>query len=147
MAFTRKAGKTKLVWFPVTPSTVILKGAVVSLSSGKLIPATNSVANKLIVGVWAGKTIAATDSDYASDRLGPVEVPVEKFVQWEADVTDGTLAATSVGAYFDLGSADTGVGVDQGNEAIDAVYCTKFISATKGWFVLSCGPEGVGTST
>jgi hypothetical protein len=82
--FVRAKGKTKKMWYSVTPSTVILKGALVTLSSGKLICATNTMTNKEIIGVWAGPTIAATDADYALDRLGPVEVPVEKNVTWTA---------------------------------------------------------------
>jgi hypothetical protein len=146
MAFVRKQGKTKILWLPVTPSTVILKGALVTLSSGKLICATNTMTNKEIVGVWAAPTIAASDANYALDRLGPVEVPVEKNVIWKAPVNVGTLVATSVGLYFDLDTADTGIGVDQSATALDICFCTKYISATEGEFILNIGPESAGTS-
>lgn len=144
MAFTRKRGKTKLMWLPITTSTVIKKGSLVAFSSGKLIAATNTEKCHNIVGVFTGPTVASTDANYASDRLVPIEVPVEKNVEWEADVTDGTLAATSVGLYFDLATADDGSGVDQGASAENVAFCTKYISATKGYFILNIGAEGVG---
>lgn len=144
MAFVRKQGKTKFMMLPVTPSTVIKNGSLVSFSSGKLIAATNTEKCHNIVGVYSGPTIASTDSDYASDRLVAVRVPVEKNVIWTADVTDGTLVATSVGNYFDLATADDGSGVDQSASAENVAFCTKFISATKGEFILNIGPEGVG---
>jgi hypothetical protein len=143
MAFTRKRGKTKLMWLPMTPSTVATSGALVEATSGKLTVATNTTKCHNTIGVIR-KTIAATDADYASDRLVPVEVPVEKYVEWEAPVSVGTLAATSVGAYFDTGTDDLGTSVDQSASAENVVFCTKFISATLGWFILNIGPESVG---
>lgn len=143
MAFTRKRGKTKLMWLPVTPSTAFTEGGLVSFSSGKLIKATNTEKCHNIVGVIR-KTIASTDADYASDRLVPVEVPVEKNVEWSAPVQVGTLVATSVGLYFDLSTDDLGNGVDQSASAENVAFCTKFVSATEGWFILNIGAEGVG---
>lgn len=143
MAFIRKRGKTKLMWLPITPSVAFTEGGLVEFSSGKLIKATNTAKCHNMVGV-IHKTIASTDSDYASDRAVPVEVPVEKYVEWEASVTDGALVATSVGLYFDLSTDDLGLGVDQGASAENVAFCTKFISATKGLFILNIGPESVG---
>lgn len=144
MAFTRKKGKTKLMWLPMTASTVAVDGSLVELTSGQLTIATNTSKAHNIVGVIR-KTIVSTDADYATaGRLVPVEVPVEKYVEWEAPVAVGTLAATSVGAYFDLGTDDLGASVDQSASAENIVFCTKYLSATKGWFILNVGPESVG---
>ena len=145
--FIRAKGKTKKIWFSMTPSQILSKGALVEASSGKLIPATNTAKAHNIIGVYAGPAITATDSDYTTDRLVPVEVPVEKWVTWTGDVTVGTLATTSVGAYFDLTTADTGDAVDQSSSTEDVVFCVKFITASKGEFVLNIGPESVGDVT
>lgn len=130
------------MWLPVTPSTAIGAGALVAWSSGKLIAATNTTPSYSIAGVLR-KAIAATDSDYASERLVAVEVPVEKNVVWEADVLDGTLVATSRGLYFDLNTADTGLGIDQGASTYDIALCVKYISSSLGWFILNIGADGI----
>lgn len=130
MAFKRKRGATKIMWLPVTVSTAFTKGALVTFSSGYLIPAT-SVTTKH-VGVIQ-KTIAATDADYATARKVPVEVPIEKYVEWEADVTSG-LVATDVGLYVDLTDSLT---VDRSASTVDALMCTGVISSTKGLFVIT----------
>lgn len=142
MAFIRKSGKTKIMWLPVGASAgAVTEGALMSWSSGVLIPATNTVAGNTIAGVIR-KAITTADSDYAVARLVPVEVPVEKNVVWEAPVAVGTLATSSVGDYFDLTTADDGTGVDQSASTYDIVQCVKYISASKGWFILNIGCDG-----
>jgi hypothetical protein len=138
--FTRVKGKTKFMYFPSTTSQAIAKGSLVSLSSGCLIPATNSVAPELIVGVIRHAITSASD-EYTTSLPVEVEVPVEKMVVWNAPVAVGTLAATSVGTYMDLTTADDGSGVDQSAGTYDVVYCTKYISASEGEFVLNIGPD------
>jgi len=142
MAFIKKQGKTKFMYFPVTVSTAFAKGALVGFSSGQLVPANNTMAPSAIVGVIR-HAIAATDADYAVAREVEVEVPVEKNVVWEAPVAVGTLATTSVGAFFDLTTADDGSGVDQSATTYDVVQCVKFISTTKGQFILNIGADGI----
>lgn len=132
--FKLKRGKTKFVWLPVTASTAISAGALVAFSSGYLIAATSSTAPESIVGVLR-HTIAATDADYAVARLVEVEVPVELFTEWEADVTSGLVAA-DVGLYQDLTDAST---VNRAASTYDVVQCIKVISATKGVFFLNIG--------
>ncbi len=136
--FIRKQGKTKLVWLPVTASTAIAAGALVAFSSGKLIAATSSTAGSVIAGVLR-KAIAATDSDYASERLVAVEVPVEKNVVWEADVTSGLVAA-DIGLYQDLTDSVT---VNRAASTYDVVQCVKVISTTKGLFYLNIGVDAI----
>ncbi len=139
--FVRFQGKTKMMSLPVTPSTAFAAGSLVAFSSGKLVPATNTVDSFSIVGVIR-HTISSTDSDYASDRLVEVEVPVEKNVVWKADVKVGTLVATSVGLYFDLTTADDGSGVDQTASSLDICWCVGYISASQGLFILNIGADG-----
>lgn len=129
MSFIRYKGKTKFVWLPVTPSTAITAGALVTFSSGKLIAATSSTAAVDIAGVIR-HTIASTDSDYASDRLVEVEVPLEKHVVYTADVSSG-LVATDVGLEVDLTDS---LNVNRGATSIKAVKCVGRLSATKGRF-------------
>ena len=141
--FIRKQGKTKVMYFPVAASAgAMAEGSVVALSSGTLILATNTTPSYYCVGVLR-KTVTTADSDYATARLLPVEVPVEKNVVWEADVKVGTLATTSVGLYFDLTTADDGSGVDQSASTFDIAFCTKFLSTTKGEFILNIGSDGI----
>ena len=140
MAFVRRTGKTKVMWYPVAASSgAMAAGSLVALSGGNIVLATNTVDSFYIVGVLE-KAIATTDVDYAVARLVPVEVPVEANVEWVADVTTGTLVASSVGLYFDLSTDDLGEGVDQSASNLDIAFCTKYLSATKGVFILNIGP-------
>ena len=136
MAFIKKQGKSKYMWFPVTPSTAITAGSLVAFSSGKLIAATSTTAGSAIAGVIR-HTIAATDTDYASERLVEVEVPVEKNVVWEFPVTSGLVAADT-GLYVDLTDALT---VNRGAATYDIVQVTQVISSTLGRGVLNIGAD------
>jgi len=134
--FRRKSGKTKTVPLPVTVSTAIAKGALVAWSSGRLIAATSTTACSDIAGVLV-KAIASTDDDYADTRNVLVEVPVEKDVVWEADVTSGLVVA-DVGLYQDLTDSVT---VNRGASTYDIVQCRGVITTTKGLFVLNIGTD------
>lgn len=129
--FIRYKGKTKFVWMPVTPSTAITAGALVTFSSGKLIAATSSTPAVDIAGVIR-HTIASTDTDYASDRLVEVEVPLEKNVVYTADVTSG-LVATDLGLEVDLTDS---LNVNRAATSVKVVKCVGRISATKGRFYI-----------
>jgi len=139
MAFILKKGKTVTRYLPVTPSTVIAANSIVAWSSGKLIAATSSTAPSTHAGV-AVKAIAATDSDYAVDRLIAVKVPSENDVLWEADVTSGLVAA-DIGLYVDLTDAST---INRGASTYDIAQVRKVISTTKGLVVLNLGIGGQG---
>jgi len=131
MSFLVIRGKTKEVQLPVTPSTAITAGTLVTFSSGKLIAATSSTAAVDIAGILKA-TIASTDSDYATDRLVAVLVPIEKHVVYEADVTSG-LVATDVGTEVDLTDGAT---VNRAASSIKAVKVLRIISTTKGHFLV-----------
>jgi len=131
MSFQVVRGKTKEIPLPVTPSTALAAGSLVTLTSGKLVAAVDSTANTAIVGILK-TAITATDDDYAADRLVSVIVPVEKHVVYEADVTSG-LVATDVGVECDLTDAST---VNRGASSVDVAKCVGVISSTKGLFWL-----------
>lgn len=131
MAFIRKEGKSKVAWLPVTPSTALSKNSLVAFTSGKLVAATAGTTAVNLVGALK-RAIVSTDTDYASDRLVPIEVPTDRHSVWEADVTSGLVAA-DVGLEQDLTDAST---VNRGASAIDAVKCIAVISTTKGLFWL-----------
>jgi len=126
MSFRKVKGKTKNIWLPVTPSTVLAARSLVTLTAGKLVAATATTTAPNLAGVLVGE-IKATDADYASDRLVAVEVPVEKNVIYE--FTTAGLAATDIGVDVDLTDAST---VDPSASVIGVVRTTKVLSATRG---------------
>lgn len=129
MSFIHRAGKTKDIPLPVTTSTAFSKDSLVSFSAGLLTAATSSSAAADIIGTII-KAIASTDTDYASARLVSIRVPVEKFVEWEADVTSGLVAA-DIMKEVDLTDAST---VNRAASSIKAVRVKSVISTTKGVF-------------
>jgi hypothetical protein len=126
MAFRKVKGKTKNEWLPVTPSTAIAAGALVTFSSGKLVAAGAATAADDLAGVLV-KAITALDEDYADDRKVAVQVPLQRNVVWE--FTTSGLVATDIGVDVDLTDSVT---VDRSATAIGVVRPTKRLSATKG---------------
>ena len=139
--FIKKRGKTKFMWLPVTVSTTFSEGGLVSWSSGYLIETTNTAAGLSAVGVIR-HAITATDDDYATARAVEVEVPVEKNVEWEADVT-ATLIVADRGLLCDLTDNLT---VNRGASTYDIVQVTRFISTTKADVILNIGIESLGVA-
>jgi len=141
MSVILKSGKTKNIAFPVTVSTEFTKDTLVYVDTtvGTIKPATSSVAGNVIAGVIR-QTIASTDDNYADAREVLIEVPVEKNVIYEIDVT-ASLATTDVFKYLDLTDAGT---VNPAASTYDIAFCTKYLSTTKGEFVLNIGAESLG---
>lgn len=135
MAFKRYRGLTVTRWLPVTVSTTFTAGDIVAWSSGYLIKATTTSAAKTHVGVIK-KTIAATDSDYATARLVPVEIPNDKMVEWR--VTGTTFVVTENGLWGDLATAGTVVNPGTGS-TYDAYQQKSIISTTEAIVVLNLG--------
>lgn len=131
MAFKLKKGKTKFLFLPVTTSTAITAGTLVTPSSGLLVAVTSSTAAVDVIGVIR-HTIASTDSDYATARLVEVQVPVERYTVWEGAVTSG-LVATDIGLEVDLTDGAT---VNRAATSIKVVKCTKVLSTTLGEFLV-----------
>lgn len=126
--FILRQGKVKTMLLPVTTSTAFTKDTLVTFSSGLLVAVTSSTASADIVGVIR-KTIASTDSDYATARLVPVDVPVERFTVWEGDTASAVVS--DIGIETDLTDAGT---VNRGATSVKAVRMNKRLSATKGLF-------------
>ena len=124
MAFKLYKGLTKTEQFPVTTSTALAQDTLVEFTSGLIAAADDN--DTAIAGVLV-KTIASTDSDYATARKVGVQVPVERHVVWEADGT-GTFAATDIGGEF--GISDSGT-VDKSDTTNKVFLVTEFISASK----------------
>jgi hypothetical protein len=118
MAFKKVKGKTKIEWLPVTVSTAFAKDSLVEFTSGYLAPADDNEAAADIRGVLI-KAIAATDSDYATARLVPILVPVEKHVVWEADTADTYVQATH-------GGVECGI-IDASNVDLDDTTYDAFL--------------------
>lgn len=127
MAFILKKGKVKTMYLPVTTSTVLTVNTLVTFSSGLLIASTSGTAAADNVGV-VRKTIVAGDSDYATARSIPVDVPVERYTVWEADYT-ASLVAADIGIEIDLTDGGT---VNRGATSTKSVRTVGVISTTKG---------------
>lgn len=125
MSFIVRRGRTRIEWLPVTTSTALTQDTLVSFTSGLLVAATSSTAASAIIGAIV-KTIASTDTDYATARLVPVRVPVEKNVVWEA--TTASAVATDIGTIADLTDAAT---VNRGASSINIFRILEVPSATK----------------
>lgn len=123
-------GKTKILTLKRAASVTFTKNSLVYFISGYVNPADSTSGDHIGIVL---ESVASTDSDFATSGAIQVEVPVDKMCEFEADVT-GTLAATSVGVAMDLSTA---LVVNQGATSKAVVTCTKFITSTKGQFVLN----------
>ncbi len=111
----------------MTTSLALLKGTLVEFTSGRIAAADADEAGDAIVGVL-GKTIASTDTDYATARLVPVEVPTERHVMWEADATGFTAGGTDEGVEYGISDSAT---VDKTETTAKAFKVMQVVSATK----------------
>lgn len=111
----------------MTTSLALVKGTLVEFTSGRIAAADADETADNIVGVL-GKTIATTDSDYASAKLVPVEVPTERHVIWEADATGFTAGGTDEGVEYGISDSAT---VDQTETTAKAFKVMQVVSATK----------------
>jgi hypothetical protein len=140
----RKTGRTKIMYYPMTASLPVLKGTLMAMSSGLLIIATSTTEAYDIVGVL-DRDIKSTDSDYATAyRMVPIEVPLEKNVEWTADIY-GTLVVGDVGAFCDITTANgttTTTTVNRGGSTYDIAYVKQFISTSKARVILNIGVDG-----
>jgi hypothetical protein len=73
------------------------------------------------------KTIASTDSDYASTKLVPVEFPTSNDVEWKFTVWAWTFTQADEGKYVDLHN-EKSVAVDTTSKL--QFFITKYISST-----------------
>lgn len=129
MSFVPKSAddaKFALRFYPKTASTAFALNSLVAWpasQTGYFVAAT-STTTKHIGAIL--KTVAATDSDYASNTLEPILVPTAGSASiWIA--TTASAVATDVGATADLTDAST---VNRAAEAVGAFQITGFRSAT-----------------
>lgn len=127
MAFRVYKGKSKVVYLPVTTSLALTKDTLVEFTSGRIAAADADETADNIAGALV-KTIATTDSDYATARRVGVRVPCEKHVVWEADATGFTAGGTDEGVEYGISNSET---VDQTETTAKAFKVTEVISATK----------------
>lgn len=131
MAIKRKSGKTKLLHLPKASQVAITPNTVMKFNNiGGVIIAVSDT-NERLVGV-------SRDSWATSDttkRLIAVEVPIEKYVEWEIDTdSDGGLTDTMIGTLRDLDTL--GANLDASATTDGVFLVTGVISATKGVGVL-----------
>lgn len=134
----RKGGAHNIQYFKKKASTAFINGALCYIdTNGFLVPATASSVNHLGT---IQKTIAATDADYASTTMVPVDVArtVDLFI---ADVSAGTVAQTAVGAYYDLNS--TGDKVDLSATTTKQVYVQDINTANSTVTIIVSSTAGV----
>lgn len=138
--FRRHQGKTKVMYFPKAASTAFTEGDLVYFNgSGEIIPADATSGQH--VGVIR-KDVVSTDSDYASETLVPVEVPVERWVVWEVDTASATTE--DVGLEIDLTDAAT---ANRGASSKDALLVTGYKSATKLYVTILSNADVKDTAT
>lgn len=118
-------------------STVLVANGLVTMVSGAL--AKSSSTSNVISGICL-ETRATTDSDYATARPVLVDALGPNCVVFCDNVT-GTLTAAMEGQFFKLSStagvvADAGTATDTPAAAL-VLMCTKFVSATSGYFKVS----------
>lgn len=117
--------QTRLEWFKKLASTTFTFNDLVYFDGdGFLIKAVDGAA---IVPVGLiQRTVAATDSDYASATKVPVLVPGADAV-FLCDVSTGSAATTDIGEWIDIDDHNS---VDVGASTYDIFFVTGIVSAT-----------------
>ena len=131
MAFVLKKGKALLEHWPKKTSTTLTAGSLAQFDGSGFITICTAAPTR-VAGVLT-KSVASTDSDYATATVIPLIYPGPD-CEFEADVT-GTLTTAMLGVRY----APTSVGsqVDVANTTTPVLTCMSFISATKGMFKVS----------
>lgn len=126
-------GKWEIKFFQKAASTVFTANTLVSESSADntIIPYFDAAA---AVGIVL-KSVAATDSDYASLTRIPVAVPLDSSSEFLAD-TASTIATTDEGELMDIVTSSSGATVNEAATASDIVKLKQFVSTTQGIFTL-----------
>lgn len=142
----RIKGDPNIDMFQKKASTAMTAGSAVCYDAGS-VPSTVrllTATDPAVLGVIL-QTIAATDADYTSTtRVAVDKLDVGAVIEADVDTTTTSLAATDEGKYFKIytgglkidgntASATRGAGFT----AQGLVFlCTKFISTSKGEFVI-----------
>lgn len=127
--FTPRRGHFHIEWWPKKASVAIAVGDLLYADGSGAVQSADATSGDHI-GVCQ-KTIAATDSDYASNTRIPLLVPSDDTAEWEVDVDTGTALTTAmVGNRYDLTDANS---INVGGTSKKVVTITKYVSATKAW--------------
>ena len=117
-------------YYPKTASTDYTFNDIVALSDDGQLELMTDAANIVKVGLIQ-KTIASTDSDYASTTRVPVQV-CGPDAEYLADVGVGTGNANDVGQFVDLdGAGNAHQDIDLDNSTFDICEVTGFVSTTQ----------------
>lgn len=119
-------GKFHVEWYKKVASTAFAMNDMVYLDANGFITPAVDGSNIVVLGLIQ-KTIAATDSDYASNTLVPVLVG-EKDAEFLCDVSTGTAAQEDCGQWADIDDKDS---IDVNASTYDIFLITKWISATQ----------------
>ena len=139
MSFIRKSGKTKLMYFRKTDTTVnssLRDGSLVGLTdSGNLTPLANDSTDR-IIGVSRLRVTATDTSSWQGAPMVPVEVPVENAVEWLIDTdSDGGAVDSDVGRFCSVDTAQASdsesTRVDISDTAFRNILITGIVSATR----------------
>lgn len=135
MSFYPIDGEWKVKYFRKKASTAFAAGELVAFETNgtagdPIEPADASDEN--IIGICA-RTVTSASSDYADNTRIPVLIPSGPDSEMEGAVTSGLVVADE-GLLVDLTSS---VAVNRAASSIDALMCTRFLSSTKGRFIIN----------
>lgn len=128
MAIKPYKGKFHTEWYPKTASEEFTDGDLVYLSSGYVKTMADDADNQPIGLIL--KTVATTDSDYASTTKVPVLVG-DSNAEWLCDIGTGTGAQSYVGTWVDVDGTYPDTHVDVSASNYDIFKVTKHISTTQ----------------
>lgn len=136
MSFYPIKGDWDVMYFRKVASTAFTPNNLVAFETNggagdPIEPADASDAEILGIGI---KKVASTDSDYASNTRIPVLVPRNKTAEMECDTVAGTMVVADEGLEVDLTDAAS---ANRAASSTDVLVATRFISATKGRFVIN----------
>lgn len=136
MSFYPVKGNWDVLYFRKKASTAFTANNLVAFETDggagdPIEPADADDAEILGIGM---KKVASTDSDYASNTRIPVAVPRSKSSEMECDTVDGTLVVGDEGLKIDITDA---ANANRAASTKDVLTVTRFISATKGRFVIN----------
>lgn len=128
MAIKPYRGNFHTEWYPKTASEVFTDGDLVFLSSGYVKTFADDADNQPIGLIL--KSVAATDSDYASNTMVPVLVG-DRDSEFLCDIGTGTGAQSYVGTWVDADGTYDDTKIDVSASTYDVWKVTKHISTTQ----------------
>jgi len=119
------SGNIHTEWYPKTASETFTDGDLVYLSSGYITKFADAV-DQPPLGLIQ-RTVAATDSDYASATKVPILVG-DANTEYLCDISTGTGAQSYVGTWIDVDDENS---VDVSAGTYDIFFVTKHVSTTQ----------------